>query len=229
VTASRRPDALVRPALHNAAAMLSRKRFIALAGASAGTLVAGCGGEDDEAREREARVAADREIVRYLLDVERVTTAFWDQVAGRNALAEAGVGELAASIARNERTHVEVLERFARRLGGDDADGAARPRPTFAAVFAAGPQEVLNTAATLTNLGAAAYLGQANRIEDRNLLASVLAIHSVEGRQAAVVNRLAGRGFSLGTGELSGALPDGGFAEPMAMQEVRVRLRRILS
>ena len=56
-----------------------------------------------------------------------------------------------------------------------------------------------------------------------------LAIHSVEGRQAAVINRLAGRGFSLGSGELSGALPDGAFAEPLAMQEVRGRLRRIVA
>jgi hypothetical protein len=93
-------------------------------------------------------------------------------------------------------------------------------------VFAAGPQEVLQTGATLANLGAAAYLGQTNRIQDRNVLASVLAIHSVEGRHAAATNRLAGRGFSLGTGGLEGALPDGAFAEPMTMQDVQVRLRR---
>ncbi len=218
----------VRPGGHNAAAMLDRKRFLALAGASAGAFVAGCGGEDDEEREREARAAADREIVRFLLRVERITTAFWDQVAGRGALAEAGDGaaELAREIARNERTHLDTLLRLARRAGSDTGDA---PRTTFGEVFAAGPQEVLRTGATLANLGAAAYLGQANRIQDRNLLASVLGIHSVEGRQAAATNRLAGRGFTLGTGSLEGALPDGAFAGPMTMRDVDVRLRRYVS
>ena len=215
----------VRPGGHHPAAMLDRKRFLTLAGVSAGALVAGCGGEDDAEREREARAAADREIVRFLLRVERITTSFWDQVAGRNALAEAGAGaaDLGREIARNERTHLDTLLRLARRAGSDTGDA---PRTNFGEVFAAGPQEVLQTGATLANLGAAAYLGQTNRIQDRNVLASVLAIHSVEGRHAAATNRLAGRGFSLGTGGLEGALPDGAFAEPMTMQDVQVRLRR---
>lgn len=205
--------------------MLSRKRFLALAGVSAGTLVAGCGDDDDE-RAREARVAADRGIVRYLLRVERVTTSFWEQVAARNALSGTPAAGLVRDIARNEREHVSVLERYARRLG---ADVGAPPRTDFAEVFAAGPDEVLRTAATLSNLTAAAHLGQANRIQDRNLLASVLAIHSVDGRHAAVTNRLAGRGFSLGTGSLEGALPDGAFAEPMTIGQVRTRLRRYVA
>src|SRR3712207_143109 len=203
--------------------MLTRKRFLTAAGVSAGALAAGCGGEDSEEREREAREAADLEIVRYLLRVERVTSAFWDQVVQRGALADGEAGELADQIARNERGHIDSLTRFARREG---ARAGAAPRTTFDDVFAAGPEEVLTTGATLANLGAAAYLGQANRIQDRNLLASVLAIHSVEGRQAAALNRLAGRGFSLGTGELEGALPTGAFAEPMSTEQVTVRLRR---
>lgn len=218
-----RPAAPVRPPVHHARAMLTRKRFLAVAGVSAGGLAAGCGGEDDEERAREARAAADREIVRFLLRVERVASAFWDQAAARNALAEAGAGDLASEVARNEREHVAVLGRYARRAGGEPG---APPNTRFAEVFAAGPQEVLGTGATLANLAAAAYLGQANRIQDRNLLASVLAIQSVEGRHAAWTNRLAGRGFSLGRGRLEGALPDGAFAEPMTMEEVGVRLRR---
>ena len=212
----------VRPTLHNPA-MLSRRRFLTLAGASTGALAVGCGGEDEEAREREARVAADREIVRFLLRVERITSSFWDQVVARRAVDEAGAGDLAGEIGRNERTHVETLERFERRLGGKVA---APPRTSFDEVFAAGPKEVLATGATLANVAAAAYLGQLNRIQDRNLLASVLAIGSVEGRHAAATNRLAGRGFSLGTGRLEGALPDGAFAEPMTMDQVGRQLRR---
>ena len=195
-----------------------------MAGAGAAAFVAGCGGDDDDAREQ--RAAADLELVRYLLRIERVEVAFWEQVDQRGTLRDVGAGDMAAQFARNERGHLEQLERFARKLGFDGTDTV---RTDFAGVFAAGPQEALRTGATLENLAAAAYLGQLNRIQDRNLLASVLAIHSVEGRQAAAVNRLAGRGFSLGTSQLEGALPDGAFAEPMSMQQVRRTLRRYLA
>src|SRR3712207_7424364 len=120
--------------------MLTRKRFLTAAGVSAGALAAGCGGEDSEEREREARQAADREIVRFLLRVERVTSAFWDQVEQRRALAEGDIGELATQIARNERGHIDSLLRFARRLGGEDG---TPPRTNFGDAFAAGPEEVL--------------------------------------------------------------------------------------
>jgi hypothetical protein len=200
--------------------MPTRRHLLALGAAAA---VAGCGGDDDDKEAREARTAADLEIVRYLLRLERVEVAFWDQASQRGALRDAGAGDLADQIARNERQHVEVLERWARRLEGDGGEGA---RTDFDAVFNAGGTEVVRTGATLENLSAAAYLGQLNRVQDSNLLAAMLGIHSVEGRQAAAVNKLAGRGFSLGTGNLEGALPDGAFAEPMSMAEVRRTLRR---
>ena len=194
-----------------------------LAAAALPLLAAGCGGEDSDEREEE-RDAADLEIVTYLLEVEDVEAAFWAAATERGELASAApeAPVIAANIARNEREHVSVLERWARRLNGDRP---AQPQTNFDSVIEAGAQEVLGTGATLENLSAAAYLGQLNRIQDRNLLASLLAIHTVEGRQAAAVNSLAGRGFSLGT-ELEGALPDGSFGEPMEMRAVRLRLRR---
>ncbi|HEV2813373.1 MAG TPA: ferritin-like domain-containing protein [Solirubrobacteraceae bacterium] len=201
---------------------LSRRALFAAAAASP-VLLSACGGEDEDEKEEE-RDAADLEIVRYLLEIEDVEAAFWREAESRGSLDSVGVdGEIVAGVARNEREHVGVLERWVQKLGGD------RPRATETAlddVLAAGPQEVLSSGASLENLSAAAYLGQINRIQDRNLLASMVAIHSVEGRQAAAMNRLAGRGFSLGTGQLEGALPDGAFAEPMEMREVRIRLRR---
>jgi hypothetical protein len=192
--------------------MWTRKGFLAASGA---LVVAGCGGEDDEERAREARVAADLEIVRFLLHVERISTAFWEQVDQRAALDGVGGGTLAADMARNERTHVELLERYERRLS---RSRDAPPSTNFGEVFAAGPREILRAGGLIANLAAAGYLGQANRIQDRNLLASVLAIHTVEGRQAAWVNRAAG--------ERNAVLPGGAFAEPMSMSQVRNRLRR---
>ena len=201
-------------------ALPSRRQLLLL---GAGALAAGCGGDDDAREARQARAAADLELVRFLLRLERVEVAFWEQASQRGVLSEVAGPELAGQIARNERQHVEALERWARRLEGD---GGEAVRTDFGPIFAAGPEEVLRTGATLENLAAAAYLGQLNRIQDRNLLAAMLGIHSVEGRQAAAVNRLAGRGFSLGTGNLEGALPDGAFAEPMSMSDVRGQLRR---
>jgi hypothetical protein len=192
---------------------LSRKGLLAAAGAS---LVAACGGDDDEARERQARTAADLEIVRYLLVVEHVGTAFWEQAVQRDAVAEVDAAELARDLARNERTHVDTLARLERRLA--DGTSAERPSTSFGEIFAAGPREILRSGAELANVAAAAYLGQANRIQDRNLLASVLAIHTVEGRQAAALNRAAG--------ETDSVLPGGAFAEPLSMSAVRSRLKR---
>ena len=201
----------------------SRRALIAAAVAATPLVALGCGGEDSEEREEE-RDAADLEIVRYLLELEDIEAAFWAQAAERGDLSSVSqvAADVGSAIARNEREHVSVLERWARRLGGDRP---SRPETNFESVLGAGADEVLSTGASLENLSAAAYLGQLNRIQDRNLLASLLAIHTVEGRQAAAANSLAGRGFSLGS-ELEGALPDGSFAEPMEMAAVRVRLRR---
>ena len=203
--------------------MLSRRGFLGVsAAAGAGTLAAACG--NDEAKERrEERAAADREIVRYLLRLERVEVAFWEEAEERDALRDTDAASLVGEIARNERIHVETLERYVRRLDGDTG---APVQTDFEETFAAGAEEVLATGATMENLSAAAYLGQLNRIQDKSLLASLLAIHSVEGRQAAATNRLAGRGFSLGTGRLEGAFPDGAFGEPMTMTDVNDRLKR---
>ena len=51
---------------------------------------------------------------------------------------------------------------------------------------------MLELAGTVENLGAAAYLGQAGNIESPEVLASALAIHTVEGRHAAALNTLLG-------------------------------------
>ena len=207
--------------------MLTRKRFLAAAASTgaAGALAACGGGSEEEGEDDRRRAqAGDREIIRFFLRLEAIEYAFWSVVAERNVLAGLGLGELAAQTARNEAQHLDAVTRFARRLG--DQEPPARPETKFDSIFAAGPEEVLATGATLENLAAAAYLGQVNRLQDRTILASVLAIHTVEARQAAALNRRAGRGFSLGTGQLEGALPDGAFGDPLDMDDVQVRLRQ---
>jgi hypothetical protein len=91
-----------------------------------------------------------------------------------------------------------------------------------------GLMHVLETAATVENLGAAAYLGQAGNIKSKEILASALAIHSVEARHAAALNILVGRGFG-GKGGLEGALPDGAFGKPMDMDSVLAAAKPFLA
>lgn len=194
------------------------RKGILVAGGAAVAAAAGCGGEDDDERQRQARTAADLEIVRFLLRVERVTSAFWQEAARRDALAPVNASNLTADVARNEQGHVDILERYERRLAGRGTQTTVPPATDFGPVFAAGPTEVLRTGAGLANVAASAYMGQLNRVQDRTLLGSMLAIHTVEGRQAAAVNRTAGQGDQV--------FPDGAFAEPATMAQVTSRLRR---
>ena len=87
---------------------------------------------------------------------------------------------------------------------------------------------VLETAATVENLGAAAYLGAAGSIKSQDVLAAALSIHSVEARHAAALNSLVGRGFG-GKGGLEGSLPDGAFAKGMAEADVLAAVKPFLA
>ncbi len=200
------------------------RRAVLAAGVAGVAALAGCGGEDDD-QQRRAREGGDLEIVSFAATLEAVETAFWRQVVQRRALDEAGGGALAAQVERNEREHLAAIERvLEERLG---APPGPSPGTDFTAVFEGGAPEVLRTAAMLENLSAAAYLGQASRVQDRTLLAQVVAIHTVEARQAAALNQLAARGFR-GSGVLDGALPTGAFAEPMDMVATLRRLEPYL-
>jgi rubrerythrin len=117
------------------------------------------------------------------------------------------IAELAKSIGENEQAHVDVLKSTVEKMGGTPA---AKPTTKFDDVLAGGPEKILATAATVENLGAAAYLGQAGRIKSKEVLAAALSIHSVEARHAAALNTLVGEEI----------VPDGAFAKPASMDEV---------
>ena len=102
-----------------------------------------------------------------------------------------------------------------KKLGGTPK----RPKTNFDAVLEGGPEMVLETAATVENLGAAAYLGQAGRIQSKEILAAALAIHTVEGRHAAALNSVVGRTI----------VPDGAFAKPASMAEVLPKVEPFLA
>lgn len=192
---------------------LSRRGLLAAAAGGAATIAAGCGDTETEARDDPP--AGDLEVVRYALLLEQLEYAFYQQVVDAGILS-GREGALAVTIEENERQHVLALGAVVRRLG-------RRTGPTppfdFSQVLSGGRDSVIATAAELENTGAGAYLQEAARISDPDILASALAIHAIEARHAAVLNRLAG---------LPG-LPDGAFATPLRRPIVLARIEPFLA
>ena len=201
----------------------SRSQFLKMVGGvgAAGALsvlIAACGGDDEKSTSGSSSGSgssgggggaskADLEIVNYALTLEYLEADFYQQVLDSGEVKDKKVGEVAMEIAENEQEHVAALTATVEKLGGKPA---AKPTTNFDSVLEGGEKMILETAATVENLGAAAYLGQAGRIKSKEVLAAALSIHSVEARHAAVLNRVVGKSI----------VPDGAFAKPAAMAEV---------
>ncbi|MEA2331000.1 MAG: hypothetical protein QOH58_1138 [Thermoleophilaceae bacterium] len=197
----------------------SRGAFLKMVGGAGaagalGIFLAACG--DDEEKDKAAKTGeqkpaagpnVDAEIVNYALTLEYLEADFYRQVIDSGEITDRKIVETAKLIAQNEQEHVEALRGTAEMLGGKVA---AKPKTNFDAVLAGGPDMILKTAASVENIGAAAYLGQAGRITSKEILAAALSIHTVEGRHAAVLNTLVGKSI----------VPDGAFAKPASMDEV---------
>jgi rubrerythrin len=207
----------------------SRKRFLRMMGgagaASAFAIVlAACGDDDDEAsssgggaseKKTSKATSGDLAIVQYALTLEHLETDFYNAVIDAGVIKDRALGETAKMIRDNEQEHVDALTATVEQLGGKPM----RPKTNFEAVLEGGPDMVLNTAAVVENLGAAAYLGQAGRIESKEILAAALAIHSVEARHAAALNSVVGKTI----------VPDGAFAKPASMEEVLPKVKPFLA
>jgi hypothetical protein len=207
---------------------VSRRRFVAVGGtgtASALALfLAACGGSDDSTSSSSSASSSTTEsttstkasataateqfgegdlgIVNYALTLEYLETAFYDEVV-KSGLFKGDQATLLKQFGANEAAHVAALEATAAKLGKP----AKAPKTEFPLDDA---KSVAKLAATVENLGAAAYLGQAGLIESEEVLAAALSIHTVEARHAAVLNMLVGDPIT----------PDGAFAVPMSADEV---------
>ena len=157
----------------------SRKRFLSMMGGAGAAgafaiFLAACGDdEDDEAAsttesDSKATSKGDLEIVSYALTLEYLETDFYNAVLDSGVIKDKALGETAMAIRDNEQEHVDALVMTVKQLGGKPS----RPKTTFDAVIEGGPNMVLETAATVENLGAAAYLGQAPRIKSKEVLAA---------------------------------------------------------
>jgi rubrerythrin len=196
----------------------SRKRFLKLAGAGAagtlGAFIAACGSDDESGGTATTKTTSpasakgDLEIVNYALTLEYVEADFYRQVAG-SGLFKGSQLDTIKRFGEHEQQHVEALTATVSKLGGSPA---AKPKTKFPLTSAGA---VLNLAATVENLGAAAYLGQAGRIKSKEILAAALSIHTVEARHAAALNVLLGKS----------ATPDGAFAKPASMAQVLPKVK----
>ena len=221
----------------------SRKRFFKMLGgagavSAAGVILAACGDDDDTAASgspassgsgaaaSEMDVKSDLDILNYALTLEYLEAEFYAKVIDSGLVKDKAVVEIAKKFGQSEQEHVEALAATIEKMGGKPV---AAPETKFEQTLDKGLKTVLQTAATVENLGAAAYLGQAAKIKSKEVLAAALAIHSVEARHAAALNILVGRGFGDGKGGLEGALPDGPFAKPMDDKAVLAAVKPFLA
>ena len=144
----------------------------------------------------------DLAIVNYALTLEYLETEFYAKVA-KSGLFKGPTLSTLKTFGAEEAQHVAALHKVASSLG------KAAPKPTgkFPLGSAA---KVAMLAATVENLGASAYLGQAPLIQSKEVLAAALSIHSIEARHAATLNLLTKQNPT----------PTGAFAKPMTMAEV---------
>jgi Ferritin-like domain len=189
---------------------VSRRKFMALTGgsAAAAAFLAACGSDDDSsttttttmsggASETEQFGKGDVGILNYALTLEYLETAFYADVV-KSGLFKGAELETIRKFGAQEGEHVQALTAAVKQMGGKPAP---QPKTEFPLKSA---KAVLELAATVENLGAAAYLGPAANVKSPDVLASALAIHSVEARHASALNTLLGKSIT----------PDGAFAEP---------------
>jgi rubrerythrin len=207
-----------------------RKRFLRMVGGAGAAsafaiFVAACGDDDESSGSsssagssttmKTGSMKGDLEIVQYALTLEHLETDFYNAVIDSGVVKDRALAETAKMIRDNEQEHVDALTGTVKQLGGKPV----RPKTNFDAVLEGGEKMVLETAATVENLGAAAYLGQAGRIMSKEILAAALAIHSVEGRHAAALNTVVGKTI----------VPDGAFAKPASMAQVLPKVKPFLA
>jgi len=197
---------------------VSRRRFLAVGGSTTAVaaFLAACGDDSGTTTTMTDSMSSgggtsetaefgkgDIGILNYALTLEYLETAFYADVV-KSGLFKGADLKTIEKFGQEEKEHVEALTAAVKQLGGKPAP---EPKAEFPLKNA---KSVLELAGTVENLGAAAYLGQAPNIQSPEVLASALAIHSVEGRHAAALNTLLGESIT----------PDGAFAKPADVQTV---------
>ncbi len=201
----------------------SRKRFLTKIGGAGGVaamavLLGACGDDDKDSSTTPAAtgststaaaaptsddVKGDLDILNYALTLEYLEADFYKKVVDAKLFSGKN-GDLVKHFGESEQAHVDALAATIKKLGGTPVTA---PKTNFDVSDA---DAVVKLAATVENLGAAAYLAQAPKLKNADVLAAALSIHSVEARHAAALNTLLGKKIT----------PDGAFGKPAEMDEV---------
>jgi rubrerythrin len=154
----------------------------------------------------------DLGIVGYALTLEYLETDFYKQAVASGKLKGDALA-VAKRFGEEEAEHVAALEGALKKAGGKLP---AKPKGKFPLDS---QDAILKLAATVENLGAAAYLGQAGLIQDKEILAAALSIHSIEARHAATLNTVLGKDIT----------PDGAFAAPADAKAVLAKVQPFIA
>jgi hypothetical protein len=150
-----------------------------------------------------AQVNMDLDILNYALTLEHLEAEAYRVVNASGLLTGPAVGYF-ADFGAHEAAHVVALTQTITDLGGTPvAKAASYAFPTFTS-----SQEIVEFFQSVEELGAAAYLGQAPRLVNPDLITAAVAIHNVEAQHAAVLS------------DLIGVAPAPAFAQPKSMEEV---------
>jgi hypothetical protein len=217
---------------------VERKRFLKMAGkrvgggavaASLAAFIAACGSSSSSSSSTAAATSTpaaaggssqqssvtppsgDLAIVNYALTLEYLETQFYAKVI-KSGLFHGKNLSVIKTFGAEEAEHVAALHKVASSLGKP----APMPTGKFPIHSAA---QVTKLAATVENLGAAAYLGQAGNIQSKEILAAALAIHSIEARHAATLNLVL----------MKNPTPDGAFAKPASMSTVLAAVKPFIA
>lgn len=177
-----------------ARAATSRRRFVGLSAAlGAGALglprrataQEGGGPSTTTTTTTEGGGTGDVAILDYLLTVEHVQHALYREgldAFDREDFRDEDVdADLVADAEGHERAHVDALSAAVRERGGEPV---AEARYEFG--FGRDLEEFVGVARRIEDIGVSAYAGALPSVGDDELLATLLSIHSVEARHAAV-------------------------------------------
>ncbi len=203
---------MVGKGVGGAAAASSLAAFIAACGSSSSKSSSSTAATSTPATTTSSSNSGDIAIVNYALTLEYLETEFYKKVI-KSGLFSGKVQDLLKVIGAQEQTHVNALKATVKSLGGTPATKPVGKFPVTNAMA------VAKLAATVENLGAAAYLGQAGNIMNPMVLAAALSIHTVEARHAAILNQLTNQSIT----------PDGSFAKPMSMDQVLAAVKPFIS
>ena len=158
------------------------------------------------------QASTDLDILNYALTLEHLENYAYKLAIGSGLLSGAALKYFQQNGA-HEATHVDTLIKTINSLGGTPVQAQQSYNfPKFA-----NQKEIVTFFQSVEELGAAAYLGQAPRIQNPDLLTAAVSIHNVEAQHAAILS------------DLIGVSPSPVVGTPKTMEQVLAVVTPILS